>query len=149
MHFFENVMQYKSGAATKIIIDTPKGEGDNRPNYHKLYTFRANGKSFYLTVYLDIGSSKDITEGIHIYTIENGNLQDANLIKTYSGFFSDVSYSYDFGSVVNIDYNKRPAIRFDNTSNTIYLPMVYGNSQMTKKFTRYKFTGHYFERIKS
>lgn len=100
MHFFDNVMQYKSGTTTKVIVDTPKGEGDNRPNYHKMYTFHANGKSFYLTVYLDIGSSKDIAEGIHIYTIKDGNLQDANLIKTYTCFLSDVSYSYDFWSVV-------------------------------------------------
>lgn len=149
MHFFENVMQFKSNALTNAIIDTSKEEGDNRPNYRKMYTLYANGKSFYITTYLDIGSSKDIAEGIHIFTIENGKLQDANLIKTYSGFLNDLSYSYDFWSVMNIDYDKRPRIRFDKTTNTIYLPMIDRNLKMTKKFIRYKFIGQYFERIKN
>ncbi|MDB5153517.1 MAG: hypothetical protein JWR54_2268 [Mucilaginibacter sp.] len=30
MHFFENVMQYKSGTPINAVIDTPKSEGDNR-----------------------------------------------------------------------------------------------------------------------
>jgi hypothetical protein len=146
--FFENVLQYKTGSSFKAIIDTPKSEGDNRPNYHKMFTLQTNGHSYYLSVYLDIGSTKDIADGIHIFTIENGRLTDAKLIKTHSGLRSDLSYDYDFGSVVNIDFEKRPVIRFDNTTKTIYLPLVDGNRQMTNKFILYKFNGQYFERVK-
>ncbi|MDB5153518.1 MAG: hypothetical protein JWR54_2269 [Mucilaginibacter sp.] len=49
-----------------------------------MYTFIANGKSYYLTVYLIIASSKDVGEGIHICNIDNGQLTDAKLIKTHS-----------------------------------------------------------------
>lgn len=149
MHYFENVIQYKAGSRFKAIIDTPKSEGDNRPNYHKMYTFNTGSKSYYLAIYLDIGSTKDVADGIHIFSIENGELTDAKMIKTHSGLRSDLSFEYDFGSVVNIDYDKRPEIHFDNTSNTIYLPMVDGNYKMTNKSIQYRFTGQYFERVKN
>ena len=149
MHFFENVMQYKSGTNFKAIIDTAKSEGDSRPNYSKIYTFKANGKAHYLSIFLFIGSTKDIAEGVHIFTIENGKLADAELIKTYSGLLSELSYDYDFGSVVNIDYEKRPRIHFNNATNTIFLPLVDGNYKMTSKFISYKFNGQYFERVKN
>ncbi len=149
MHFFENVMQYNSGTITKAIIDTPKREGDNRPNYNKIYIFKRNGKTYYLSIFLYIGSTKDMTEGVHIFTIENSKLTDAKLIKTHSGLHSELSYDYDFGSVVNVDFDKRPAIRFDNAADTIYLPLVDGNRKLTKKSIIYKFTGMYFERVKS
>jgi len=149
MHAFENVFQFKSGGKTFSILDHPKEEGDYIHNYHKMYTFINNGKAYYLTVYLDIASTKDISNGIHIFSIEGGKLTDAKLIKTHSGLHGDLHYDYDFGSVVNIDFEKRPAIRFDNTTNTIYLPLVDGNRQMTNKFILYKFTGQYFEKVKN
>jgi hypothetical protein len=148
MHFFESVFQYKSGLKSHSILDTPKQEGDNRPNYQRIFTFKANRKTYYLCVYVEIGSSKDAGDGVHIFTIENGKLTDAKIIKTGSGLHDDLNYGYDFGSVVNIDYQKLPAIRFDNVTNTIYLPMVDGKYQMTSKFIQYKFTGRYFERLK-
>jgi hypothetical protein len=143
MHFFENVMQYKAGAVTKAIIDTPKGDGDNRPNYYKMYTFKANSKSYYLAVYLFIGSTIDLQEGVRIFTIENGRLKDAKLIKTHSALHSDLSYS------VHSNSYDRPKINFDNATNTIYLPLIDGNNNFTGRFILYKFTGQYFEMVKN
>jgi hypothetical protein len=149
MHFFESVMQYKSGAGYKVIIDTPVTDGDNLPDYQKMFTFKANEKAYYICSYLFIASSKDVDEGIHVFAIENGKLTDARILKTHSGLNSDISYYYDFGSVVNIEYDKRPRPRFDEAKNIIYLPMVDGNNQMTRRFILYKFTGQYFERVKN
>ncbi|MEO6851177.1 MAG: hypothetical protein ABI166_11120 [Mucilaginibacter sp.] len=145
MRYFDNVFQYKSATDFKAIIDTPKSEGD----YQKIYTFKKNGKSYYLAVYLFVESSKYAGNGIHIFTIENGKLADAKLIKTQSGLHDDLNYEYNFGSVVNIDFEKRPNIRFDNSNNTIYLPLVSGKGNVTKRFIEYKFTGQYFERVKN
>ncbi|MGZ3766426.1 MAG: hypothetical protein ACXVB0_15600 [Mucilaginibacter sp.] len=149
MHFFESVMQYKSGSNFKAIIDTTKFEGDVRPNYHDLFTFKANGKAYYLAVYLSIASTIEVADGIHIFTIDNGNLTDAKIIKTHSGLHSELENDYDFRSVVNIEYGKRPKPRFDEKTNTIYLPLVDGNYKMTNKFILYKFTGQYFEKVKN
>jgi len=149
MHYFENVMQYKSGATVKAIIDKPDGEAVSNYNYNEIYSLQANGKVYYLARYLMIGSTKDVFDGIHVFTINNGKLTNAKIIKTHSGLHNELSYEYDFGSVVDIDYKKRPRPYFDEKTNIIYLPLVDGNSQMTNKFILYKFTGQYFEKVKN
>lgn len=143
MHFFENVMQYKSGAGFKAIIDTPKSEGDNRPGYREIYTFKANGKTYYITVYLFIGSTIDISQGVHVFTIENNKLVAAKIIKTRSGLHSDLSYDE------KVNGNGEPQIRFDNATSTLYIPLIGSNYMPTNKFILYKFTGQYFERVKN
>jgi hypothetical protein len=149
-HFFENVFQYKSEQKTTAIFDTLNyGHDDDIINYHKVCSFKVNDISYYLAIYLIIGSTKDVSDGIHIFTVKNGKLKNAKIIKTPSGLHSDLSYDYNFFSVVNIPFGKRPAIRFDNATNTIYLPLVDGNRNMTNKFILYKFTGQYFEKVKS
>lgn len=149
MHFFENVFQYKSGAKTVAVLDTPKGDGDNRPNYTKLYIFKANNSTYYLTVYLTIGSTKDAGQGIQVFTIENGKLNpDAKIIKTGSGLHSRLYYDYNFMSVVNIAYGSRPSVYFDPATKTIHIPLVEAGGKVTRQYITYKFTGKYFERVK-
>jgi hypothetical protein len=100
--FFEHVLQYKFGTKTISILDTPKGEGDNKPNYRKLYTFKVNDHTYYLCDYITIGSSKDVGEGIQVFDIENGVLNnDVRVIKTKSGLHNKLNYEYDFGFVVD------------------------------------------------
>lgn len=148
MHFFESIMQYKVGRNIFSILDIPKRDGDARPNYYKVYTFKGNGKTYYISAFLFIESTRAAGNGIRVFTIENGKLIDAKLIKTNSGLHSDLSYDYDFGSVMNIAFEKRPAIHFDNKTNTIDLPLVDRKGNMTNKHILYKFTGQYFEKVK-
>jgi hypothetical protein len=141
-HFFENLMEYKSGLGYKVIIDSTKELGDNRPKCRKLYNFIANNKIYYLLEYLRINSERNWDEGARIYSIENGQLVEANLIKSDTGLHSELSYkvnSYSYG---------RPKLRFNNTDNIIYLPLVDGSCHFRHKFIVYKFTGQYFERVK-
>jgi len=145
-HYFESVFQYKVGTRTVSILDTPKGDGDNRPNYRKLYTFDINNRAYYLCTSLDIGSTKDFSESLQVFDIENGKLnQDARIIKTASGMHSLLNYWYD-GSIS--DREAKP-IRFDKVSKTIRLPLISSNGKVTKRFITYKFTGQYFERVKN
>jgi hypothetical protein len=148
MHFFENVFQFKYGAKTNSILDTPKSEGDNCPNYNKLYTFKANNKTYYLAVSLSIGSTKDVGQAIRIFAIEDGKLnQDVKLIKTATGMHSQLRINYDFFSVV--DWKVRPTIYFDKATQTICLPLVNEKGKVTRQLISYKFTGQYFEKVKS
>ena len=148
MHFFENVFQYKQETKTLAVLDTPKTEGDNRPNYNKLYTFNANNKTYYLAAYLTIGSTKDVGNGIQIFSVESGKLnQDAKIIKTQSGMHSELRCDYNFFYVVN--WKVRPSVYFNAATKSIYVPLVDGNGRVTRKFIVYKFTGKYFEKVKS
>jgi|SRR3569833_1101584 len=141
--FFETVTEYKSSSDYKVIIDSTKKLGDNRPNYRKLFTFIANDKTYYLVVYLYINDELEWEEGIRIYNIEDGKLTESKLIKTNSDLYSNLSYkvhSYSWG---------RPKIRFNIKKKTIYLPLVNEKRHFMHKRALYKFTGQYFERVKN
>ena len=150
MHNFENVLQYKTGVNTAAIIDTTKNENDYVYSYDDLYTMKANDRTYYLATYLGVYSTKDSGRGIRIFAVENGKLNnDVKLIRTGSGLHSHLYYDYNFFSVVDIPYEKRPTIIFDKATNTISLPLVDGNHNVTNKRILYKFNGQYFERIRN
>jgi hypothetical protein len=149
MRDFSNVLQYKVGAKTKSTLLTGSQEV-YIPFYTNLYTFKTGNKTYYLGIYGTIYSTKDAGTGIKIFDIENGKLNDdVKIIKTGSGLKSKVYYDYDFFSVVDIAFEKRPTITFDQATQTIHIPLVDGKGQVTKKLINYKFNGQYFEKIKS
>ncbi|MBC7401364.1 MAG: hypothetical protein H7289_15605 [Mucilaginibacter sp.] len=147
MHFFTNVFQYKSGNKIISVLDTPKREGDNRPNYFKMYTFKMGSNTYYMPVYLTIGSTKDAWQGLQVFSIEKGKLKEAKIIKIATGLQSQLSYYYDFFSVV--DWKVRPSISFDARSMTIQMPLIADKGKVTHKFITYKLTGRYFEMVKN
>lgn len=147
MHYFESVFQYKINGKTVAVLDTPRSDGDNRPLYDRVFTFRANNKTYYLATYLEVGSSKDAGNGIQIFALGDNKLNDdVKLIKTKTGLHSQIAYGYNFMSVVN--WKVRPLITFNNSTNTIFIPLVDGNGNMTHKYITYKFNGQYFEKVK-
>lgn len=149
MHQFANVMQYKVGQKTRSILLTGR-ETNNVPYYSNLYTFINGNKTYYLGIYGTIYSTKDAGTGIKIFSIENGTLNsDTKIIKTQSGLKSKLYYSYDFFSVVDIPFEKRPTITFDAETKTIKMPLVVNNYKMTQKFITYKFNGRYFGKVKN
>jgi hypothetical protein len=150
MHAFDNVYQVKVGDKTFSDF-TPADsaeEGHLTWWYSKLYTFKTNGKTYYLGVYNSVSSNRDAGQGIRIFGIENGKLNNnIKLIKTHSGLHSKLYYDYEFTS--SSDLKSKPSIHFDEASNTIFLPLVDGNGRGTGKFITYKFTGQYFEMVKN
>lgn len=149
MRWFNNIFQYKAGYK---VMSMPDNNERNDPgcSYSKLYTFNANGKTYYLGIYHVIGSSKDVGTGMRVFAIENGRLNtNVKLIKTQTALRSELYYGYDFFSVVNIPFERRPTITFNAASQTIKMPLVDDKEKVTNKFIAYKFTGKYFEKVKS
>lgn len=146
-HFFENVFQYRSGSNTAAYIDKPNGGGDDNAGswYKKIYSLKSPKGTYYMATYLDIESTKDMNEGVQIISIVNGKLNsDTKIIKTQSGLHSQLSYEYDFSSIIDIPYEKRPTITFDSKTQTIHLPLVNSKGMITKGEILYKFDGQYF-----
>lgn len=148
MHVFANVLQSKAGDKTKsLLVNNPEEGG--APFYSNLYTFKTGGNTYYLGIYGVIESSRYAGTGIRLFAIQNGVLNnDVKIIKTQSGLHSTIFYEYDFGSVVEIPFEKRPTITFDQATQTIRIPLVNAKAQVTSKFINYKFNGQYFEKIK-
>lgn len=151
MHDFENIFQYKSGDTvfSKLAYDTATiEEGDYVPFYSDIFTFKNNGKSYYLAISNGIYSNKDISQSIKIFCIENGLLNDTiKLIKTSTNLTNEIYVSYDFFSVV--DRPERPVklIKYDSATKKIYIPIVLENGKVTDRFIIYQFTGQYFEKV--
>ena len=147
MRYFVNVFQYKSGTKTIAMLDAPGTGDDYRPAYEILYTFKTQGKTYYLVTTLEIGSSKDLEKGIQVFSIENGKLNtDARIIRTKSGLHSQITYDYDLSRTSEKIHSE---IRFDTNTQSIYIPVVVENGRLTNRYIVYKFTGQYFERVKN
>ncbi len=148
MYFFDNVYQFKTGTKTFSNIYKQKDEGDAGLDFYKIYMMKVQGKTYYIGVFLGIESSRYHFEGVNIFAVEDGKLNDnVKLIKTKSGLRSLLSYEYDVAS--SVEWKNQPEISFDATANAINFPLVAANGKMTQKFITYKFTGQYFERIKN
>jgi len=146
MHYFENVMQYKVGNRTYSILDTASAESQNYVfPYYKLHTLKVDNHNYYLAIYYGVFSGKDRGQGIRIFTINQGKLEDAKLIKTQSGLHNKLYYDFD-GFTGNSKVNEN--ILYNEATRTISLPVVLDNGKLTAKRILYKFTGQYFERIK-
>ena len=146
MHEFENVMQYRYRERTHSIWvrDTAVGRQDKYvPYYTNIYSFKANNKTYYLGIYEGVYCSTCWGQGMQVFVIENGKLNDdVKIIKTASGLHSQLYYEYRFNG------EKKDDIRFDPVSKTISLPVVI-KDRVTNKRILYKFTDQYFERVKN
>ncbi|MDB5136920.1 MAG: hypothetical protein JWP37_3523, partial [Mucilaginibacter sp.] len=71
----------------------------------------------------------------------------AKLIKTRSGLHNKLYYDYELFSIPS---NVKDAdIRYYPAFSTISLPVIVEKGKVTSKRIAYKFTGQYFEKVKS
>ena len=112
-----------------------------------MFTLVANNHTYYLAPYYGVYSGKDRGDGIRIFSIENGNLVDAKIIKTGSGMHYKLYYDYEAFSVPKKvqDFT----IRYDPGAKTIILPVVGAGGRVTAGKIVYKFNGQYFEKVKN
>lgn len=148
MRFFANVIQFKTNSGTKAVqYFNPIENISEEPGffYDSIYQVAKGKEVYYLARRIAIFSSRDVFHGIKIFKIHSNRVNDtAVLIKTKTGIRNEIGYFYDFISVVDIDFNQRPRIRFNNTTNTLYIPVVVDKGKVTNKTIRYKFNGQYF-----
>lgn len=146
---FDNLAHCVDG--DKAFVTTIRCDRAGNPGYFysKIYMLKANGKTYYLTVFNGINSAKSDGEGIQIFTIENGKLDDdVKLIKTATGLHNKLYYDYDFDWWDSHDELLDAYIRYDSPSKTILLPVVLANGQVTKQMITYRFDGQYFVKVK-
>src|SRR5205085_6372911 len=109
MHFYDNIYQYKSGDkvySIPIARDTLEGS-DPRSWYSQIYTFINNGKKYYLGIGNSEYSTKDLSQSVKFFTIENNSLNDDIMLANDGKEKSNaLGINYDFFSVV--DHPERP-----------------------------------------
>lgn len=146
MRFFRRIYQWKAGG--KVFAKVPGyEEGDAERFCSKIFTVAAN-KTYYLAVDNGIFSTKDAAQSISAYTIEGKKLVDtARVFKTKTKKLNRIDVEFDFFSVVDRPERPLELITYDDKKKIIYIPVVDGKGQVTKKNILYELRGSYFEFI--
>ncbi len=148
-HIFENIIGYHSGQRTKFILDTTNNQGDYVYAYDKLFSLKVERKTYYLATYYGIFDLYSRGEGIRIFSIEDGKLNDkVKLIKTKKGLTNKLYYSYS-QQLTNSDILSYTTMKYDPKLKTIAFPVISKSGFETDNTIVYKFNGQYFEKVKS
>lgn len=153
MQFYRNVFQY--GINQKVYSKYNKIEAQNNGcRYYEINEVVSEGKKYYLTSSISIGSSANFYYQIKIFSIENGKLnENAKLIKTKTGLKNTLGYEVDLSSSSNrertdgVESQDYIEMKYDKITNTIIIPLINADGKITKNKIKYKFNGTYFEKI--
>jgi hypothetical protein len=147
MHFYKMIYQWRANG--KVFTDVPRIE-DNDPAFYcsAIFTVNIDNKPYYLAVTNGIYSSKDLMQSITCYSIEGNKLMDTvRLFKTKAKKLNSIEVFFDFFSVVDKPERPLELITYDDKLNIIYIPVVDGKDQVTKKNILYQLKDGYFEFI--
>lgn len=149
MHDIVNIFQFKSGGKVfvKLVYNTATlNEAVYVPFYSQIHTIKGKTKTYYLAISNGMYSSKDCSQSIRVFTIENGSVNDTvKLFKTKTGYQNAIDIDFDFFTVA--DRPERPVrlIHYDSETKIVYIPIVQENGLVTNRFILYKYNGEYFE----
>jgi hypothetical protein len=147
-HAFENVILYRSGNQTSFLTGKTPDKGDYVYAYDKLYTLKVGNKTYYLATCYGIFDLYARSEGIRIFSIDNGKLNKKDLVKTATRVTNHLFYSYN-QHLTNEDIMSETTIEYDPKEKTITFPVINAEGQQTDNPITYEFTGQYFERVKN
>lgn len=144
---FANIFQYQSGKNVQAkMFKNTESEEDYIPFYSEIFTLKNGAKTYYLAVSNGVYSSKDASQSVEVYSIENNQLKrETKWFKTKEGFEDVLSIDFDFFSVVDRPERPLQLIKYDDQKKQISLPVVANDGSVTKDFTVYTFTGQHFE----
>ena len=153
MHNFASVYQYQGADGKVYSKRNDLEEGDPGGFVTEIFTLDTKGGKIYIVCSTSIGSTKISGQSADLYKIEGDALNgDVKLIKTKSGLTSNLSFGYDFFSVV--DRKERPIklIFFDKKTKTLKIPVViedkeFPDGRVTNRFISYRFDGTYFVKV--
>ena len=147
MHIFKEIYQWKSNGKIFTKVPTDKN-GDAGSFCSKIFTVNINNKPYYLAVTNAIFSTKDAMQSISAYTIDGNKLVDTvKLFKTKTKKLNSIHVEFDFFSVVDRPGRPLELITYDHKQKIIYIPVVDGKEQVTKKNILYQLKDRYFEFI--
>jgi len=96
---YKAVFQFRVGDKVKSCV-LPHADtsltGASLAFYDAIYTITINNKTYYMATYLNRYSPGMREEGIKVFTIDKGKLNDTvHIIKTATGLHNELSYKYD------------------------------------------------------
>lgn len=145
MKMFNSILQYsyENKVSAKILNNVLEnntfGSGFL---FTEVFTVKPN---VYLVVEDAVYSTKDIYTGVRGFSTENGMLNDTiGIFKTKQGLVNEAGAGYDFFSVVELPYEQRPRISYDEERKTVSIPMTDFENDLTDKYLKFIYNGSYF-----
>lgn len=145
MHWYNNLHQYNNGKDV-YAENSPFDEYNPQPYYHDIYTLYADGNTYYLAISTGRYSTKDMIETVEVLGIEKHMFNESvKMIKTKDGLVNNISFPYDFFSVVDRPERPLKLIKYDSKTRSLLIPVVYEDGKVTDRYLTYRFNGKYFE----
>ena len=113
-----------------------------------------NNKHYYVTSSISVGSSAAYYYQVKVFSIDKEILnENTKLIKIKSGLKNTLGYDVDLSSSSNRNRNDDVEssdfikLIYDKKNKTILIPLINADGKITKNKIKYKFNGHFFEKI--
>ncbi|MDF3029064.1 MAG: hypothetical protein K0S23_3371 [Fluviicola sp.] len=145
MHFFNVIYQYRNGKTMKTQ-SMELGEGDPAWYCSDLFTLKTKKTTYYLAVINGIYSSKDVSQSIKAFELNNAGVNDSVLLmKTPEGMKNSLDLAYDFFSVYEQPERPIPVITYDSKKKIITVSTTNDKGEIVPGSKSYRFNGIYFE----
>jgi hypothetical protein len=148
MQSFQKIYQFNTaqGIATKYFENTEEdGVYGDIGWYSKIYDLADNDKKYYLAIYNAIYSSRETSQSLVAFDIQDGELKKMNLFKIENEIINTIDLYFDFFSVVERPERPVELIKYDQKNKLISVPIIVEDGKVTDDFIFYKFNGEYFE----
>jgi len=143
---FDIVFQYNAGDSVRACtMPHPDEKTSSTAFYNAIYTIKGDDRTFYLATYENKDTGMQREEGIKLFIIEKGKLNDTvKGIKTATGFHNEVNYIYNAGGSEGPSPDN--GIAYDSATATVEIPVVLEGGKMTLRHIKYRFNGKFFEK---
>jgi hypothetical protein len=143
-HYFNNLFLIKTNGRFKYInSETSTQDDEYSCCYNGIYCLTVGNKTYYLATYESILHVSERMEGIKVFSVEDGKLNDkVKLIKTHEGFNYRLRYRYFVEEEIG-------GMNYYPKSKEITFPLINEKGRMAGDSIVYKFNGKYFEKVKS
>ena len=155
MHDYDRVIQFIGANAKVMVWADEDGEYDGGGSFYTdVFQVPSARGPIYLLTSTSRASSSLTGATIRAMRIVGNDLDmKAKVIKTSSGVTNDVSFAYDFFSVVDRPERPIKLFKFDEARKEFRFPIVIEDEdtpqgRVTDKFITYRFDGTYFVKVK-
>ena len=143
MKDFAKIIQFQSNGK---VVTLSNNSDDDAYFVSKIFETSLNNKRYYLVISNGIFSTKDVSQAIQAFRIENGRLIDSDKIfKSKKESLNRIESSFDFFSAADRPESPLELITFDDKSNSVYIPLVNEKGAVSSKRLVYQKKGNYFE----
>jgi len=151
MRSFNCIYQFEISNGVMVERRITDQDGDPISFYSKIYTLnRQHLPPVYLAIHNGIYSTKDASQSVSAFAIENDTLNKSiKIFKTKNEYLNTIDVYFDFFSVADRPERPLELITFDKASKKLFIPIVTEDGKVTKRNIIYQYDGTYLKHILS